>query len=215
MAISRQNAVAAVNAIKDLRITNLFTMVKENQHILEKHYSKDAALEAAQGGQPQGYFKKKTKLYIDGGAAYGKLSVNKKAKIRKILNTNKTKPSQIGKPIGTYNQNAKKTNSDTLHLDVTSVIDNSIVLDIVTAVLNDKEHQLREANNPHKNNRFIVAAKIPEGYVGRSIDKNKKKDTDNVTHAVIVIQAALGSNPQIVTVFPANEQYTTRTPKLV
>lgn len=210
--MSRINAEAAVAALQDLNGGALFNLIQGNPHIIEKHYKKAAAQQAAaDDGHPQGYFKRETRTEVSGLADYRGLSDNKKSTVRQLIGNPKDNKA-VSRLIGRYNSN----HDERLAVYGSESVDSSAVMDIVYLLLNSPARELRRARGDAnaQNTRFVVTGAIPDGFAGRSIDANGAK-TYNVDYAVVVISAPGGLNPQIVTAFPADQAYAQGTPALV
>ena len=211
MVMSLIRGQAAVNALCNLNASQLFSTIQANQHIAEKHYNKEnAQAEALQVGQPQGYFKRQVSTEIHGLADFKNLSANKKSTVLGQIGNPKDLRKGVSKGIGNFNRNSQLTSTGT------AALDSSAVMDIVHLLLNRATIELRQArgNANALNNRVVVVDLIPAGFVGRAVDGGGTKSyTPN--YAVVVINAPIGANPQIVTVFPADQAYAQGTPLLV
>ena len=197
MTIGKKEAEAAINAIIGGASSVLFQNIRNNQHSMEKHFDKFKAQAGAAGNYPQGYFKKQTNRNIEKAQDINKLSANKQKAVLDKLGVTKRNFAKKHKEI--------TDNFDTVSVATTSPAQSEDILPIVSAVLNDCT-LYSASNDPEA--RFLAVAPIPKGYVGRSIEANGTKHRD-CDHAVVVVNATAGSNPQVVTVFPATQAYAT------
>ena len=208
MVMSKTTAEAAVKALRETKNSVFFEMIKNNQHSMEKHFSKATAMAGADD-YPQGYFKASYGIEIHGREDFNtKLTDNKKADVRKLLNNPKD-AKQLGLRIGQYNKKHEDDGPLTVHK--TKATNASAILDITTAVLSGGCSVHR--NNVNPDTRFLAIGPIPQGFVGRTVDGDGVKGY-GIDHAVVVINAPLGSAPQVVTVFPADDTYVNGRPLL-
>lgn len=211
MPMSLIRGQAAANALSNLSANQLFTTIQDNQHIVAKHYNKQNALnEAILVNHAQGYFKRVVTTEIHGLADFKNLSPNKKVAVLNQIGNPKDLRKGVSKGIGNFNKNGQLTSTGT------AAVDSSVVMDIVHLLLNSNGIEYRQARGDANalNNRVAVVGPIPAGFVGRAIDPHGTKSYAP-NYAVLVISAPIGANPQIVTVFPADQAYAQGTPLLV
>lgn len=202
MTIRKADAEAAVKAIISAP-SILFSNIRQNQHTMEKHFNKETAKAAAKDKPPQGYFKKIGATIISKPTDANSLSTKKQSALFKSLGTNKRGFRAVHEQM--------TDRFETISVMETSAASKDDILPIVSQVLGSCELY---STRDRPTTRFLAVAPMPRGFVGRSIehDGTKHKDCD---YAVVVVDAGAGSNPQIVTVYPATEAYARRTDPLV
>ena len=195
MPISRIAAESAIRALIACNAGEMFDKIRGNQHSMEKHFSKQAAMAAADDN-PQGYFKRIKNISI---ASSADLNAYRETKIfRKALDeVGAKKPSEFG----------KKLKRRTLVIPQKSAAQKDDILDLVTSVISAPDCELRE-NRTNQDTRFLAVSPVPDGFYGRSIDNQGNKTTCGM--AVVIVNAAATTNPQIVTIFPAGMDYVNR-----
>ena len=200
MPISKLAAEAAVSVLLTKKAGDLFVTVQDNPHAFAKHFTKSKAAEEAAGGHgPQGYFKRVENIYIEGKEDFvKKLSENKQAEVMKMINAKKM--ADVSRMIGSW----KSKHDGELVVKKTHASDTSEIFDVVRGVLTNAT--LYE-NNAQPMSRFMACAPMPKGFVGRSIVAAGTKTKTGLTMAVVIVNAAAASNPQVVTVYPVTPAY--------
>lgn len=206
MPISKKNAESAIKALSASGTGEMFERIRGNQHSMEKHFSKQTAYEHAQlSGYPQGYFKRIQMRVFTSVDDRNQTGLQPKTWQRAMDFVGAKKQRDFGRKLG--------SKGGEISIPEKSAASKDNILDLVGAVIDSQACELRQ-NNDHLDTRFIAVAPMPAGFYGRSIDDQgvKGKDCD---YAVVVVNAASTSNPQIVTIFPANANYVGGRPLLV
>lgn len=196
MAITKADAQAAIKALIACNAGEMFGKIRGNQHSMEKHFSKGSAYKAAdETGYPQGYFKRGEHMRFDTKEDFQRKVISGKTRTAALLAVNARNPAEF----------EKKAGGETVIVTQKSAASKDDILGIVTAVIASRACELRKASS-NDQTRFLAVSPMPRGFYGRSIDKDEKKakDCDN---AVVVINAQSTTNPQIVTIFPADNEY--------
>jgi hypothetical protein len=204
MAISKTRAESAITALLGSGAPEMFDKIRGNQHSMEKHFSKQTAYAAAQQtGYPQGYFKQVTNFVFKSSLDLTRSNLTEKTVQRALLAVNAKKRRDFGKMLGKKGE---------ITIPQKSVAGKDSILDVIDGVIRSDTLQLRQ-NNDDPDTRFLAVSEMPPGFYGRSIDDegDKAKDCD---YAVVVVNATVTRNPQIVTVFPADFAYVNNRPLL-
>lgn len=203
MTIRKVQAEAAIKALIACKAAEMFDKIRGNQHSMEKHFSKKTAHEAAVStGYPQGYFKRQKGVVFISSQDLQREGLSQKTYGKALAAVGAKKKADFGKKLG----------SRQITVIEKSPAGKDDILELVNAVISSDACELRE-NNVDAMTRFLAVAPIPRGFYGRSIDNQGQKATD-CDKAVLVINALSTSNPQIVTIFPANDQYASACPLL-
>ncbi|MDX3977888.1 hypothetical protein [Shinella sp.] len=204
MTIKYSSAEAAIKALLSCNAGEMFEKIRGNQHSMEKHFSKQSAYEAAgQTGYPQGYFKRVANITIKSSDDLSRSNVFDKTVRAALLKVGAKKKAEFG----------KKLRGREIVVPQKSMAAKDDILGLVQQVIGSEHCELRE-NNTDPNTRFLAVSPIPDGFYGRAIDAGNVKSRD-CTMAVVVINATSTTNPQIVTIFPASDQYVNGRPLLV
>lgn len=196
MTIRKTEAEAAVKALLASNAAEMFERIRGNQHSMEKHFSKKSAqIYAALTGYPQGYFKRQNTVLFTSPKDIQNDRLSQKTIGKAMAAVGAKKKAEFG----------KKLKRREIRVVEKTAADKSDILDLVNAILASDGCELRKSNADAET-RFLAVSPVPRGYYGRSIDGQGTKGTD-CDSAVLVISAQSASNPQIVTIFPANDQY--------
>jgi hypothetical protein len=203
MAISKTNAEAAVKALNACKAGEMFDKIRGNQHSMEKHFSKQSAQTGAVGGEPQGYFKRVKQVSFASKLDLERTGIKEKTVSRALDAVGAKKRAEFGKKLG---------RKGPISVQETSAASKDDILGLVSSVLSSADCELRR-NNVNVETRFLAVSPMPDGFYGRAIDGDgdKSYDCDN---AVVVIDAATASSPQIITIFPADDTYVNARPLL-
>jgi len=203
MTISKANAEAAVRALNGCKAGDMFDRIKGNQHSMEKHFSKQTAQAGAVGGDPQGYFKRVKEVSFASRQDLDRTGIKEKTVDRALDAVGAKRRAEFGKKLG---------RKGPIVIEETSAASKDDILGLVSSVLGSEDCELRR-NKVQVETRFLAVSPMPDGFYGRAIDGggNKSYDCD---YAVVVIDAATASSPQIVTIFPADDTYVNGRPLL-
>jgi len=200
MTISLNAAQGALLALQNQFRNNAFgTIAANGKHLFAKHTSKQDALQGAkESGTEQGYFKRVDTVTVN------KAQYNEWAKAEREGQTSKATKYLATKGIDNLITSKQFKPSLAGTMDVNKPIGDDDYMTIIRAILFEPDPVFcRSRANP--DDRFVLLAYMPDGYVGRAIEPNGTKHKD-VTDALMVIRA----RPQpvgIVTVFPAAPWY--------
>jgi hypothetical protein len=203
MPIRKLQAEAAIKALIACNAAEMFDKIRANQHSMEKHFSKGTAHAAAVStGYPQGYFKRQKGVIFITSEDLQRPGLSAKTYEKALAAVGAKKKADFGRKLGrrqiTVMEKSPASKDD--------------ILGLVDAVISSDACELRESHVDAMA-RFLAVAPIPRGFYGRSIDDEGEKARD-CDKAVLVINALSTSNPQIVTIFPANDQYANACPLL-
>lgn len=202
MTISRANAEAAITALVNGGTACLLNHEEFNDHLTEKHFSKQAAAEAARNSIPQGYFKRITPLTftVFGDLYQSTMTQGKRNKVLAAANT------------ATVRDFMNRPEKTPITVDMKFAAEKQDFCEIAWGVITSNARELHESTD-HPERNFLAISPIPAGFYGRSIDRHGTKGR-NLPQAVVVINAGVTSHPSLVTMYPVDNAYVASRPIL-
>ncbi len=197
MAITKTQAEATVSALKGLNGSALASRLADNKHLFEKHLAKAKALGVAKNGDPQGYFEREQTYEFANSTQF------KELKEKNLLSQHRLDKWLERK--GLYTLNKKTAPRVKGSMTVTNEMGAGDLGALLVSTFAHSAYLLCQSHQqPDK--RFLFVTSMPDGFVGREVNAAGVKSKD-VNWVVVVVEGTAVDNPQLVTIYPAREDY--------
>ncbi len=194
MPISLTRATGAIQALRKLGGSQLFTMMTEtNGYLFKKHVDKASAFEAAKTDHAvKGYFKKLSTVQVTSLAVYKGLSDRQVDHMVGGPTVKKPQAKHFG---------VNKPCSSTTSVKIAA----GDFAELLAAAIRAPGQYLVNADHP--NERFLYIVGTPSPYIGRSIDEHENKVTAGLDYAALIVVAPTQGNSLVMNMYPCSQGY--------